>query len=103
MNRNENTSTASAAEAFNQLHAELIAADMDVELVEDPTTLTDNLRVWGADHDTYTLVAPALDEDGAEYPGFNWTSYEVVSEGADEDYTQGYSASVAEALADLAR
>ena len=103
MNRNENTSTTTAAEAFNQLHAELIAADMDVELVEDPTTLTDNIRVWhSANHDIYTLIAPALDEDGAEFPGFNWTDYEVVADGADDDIHSDYSETVAEVVDDMA-
>lgn len=103
MNRNENTSTASAAEAFDQLHADLIAAGMDVELVEDPTTLTNDIRVWhSANHDIYTLIAPALDEDGAEFPGFNWTDYEVVADGADDDIHSDYSETVAEMVADMA-
>lgn len=102
MNHNENTSTASSAEAFNDLWAAMLQAGMDVEHVEDPTTLTDNIRVWhSADHEMYTEIAPALDEDGAEFPGFNWTDYEVVEDGADDDTHSDYSKSVAEMVADM--
>ena len=103
MNENLNPST-EATETIHDLWRALMDTELDSDWMPDTFGEADQIKVWhGKDHETYTVIGAALDEDQNLFPGFNWADYEVLGDGADDDYDQGYAATVAEAVADLTR
>ena len=102
MNENLNPST-EATETIHDLWLALMDTELDFEWMPDTFGEADQIKVWHSKgHETYAAIGAALDEDQNLFPGFNWTDYEVVADGADDDYGQGYAETVAEMVDDMA-
>ena len=102
MTGNTNTNTATDENLFD-LHAALIDRGADVDFATDSYDLSDLLKVWDDDRETYTLVGEARDENYTPMDGFQWSRYEVIDDGSDQNVGgEGYASTVAEAVAYLA-
>jgi hypothetical protein len=87
-----------------RLHTMLCDAGKDADYVADSFGDNDQIKLWhDEEHDSYTLISDALDEDGYPFHGFMWSDYEVLGENFRDESagSEGYEEDAGKAAAYL--